>query len=543
MDKRFLKNKSKSREKSDNKKSAKNIKSKKIVNKPIKSTKSPKINKKKNISNNISKIQSKKKKGKKGKSSQKKVKEEKTKKTESIMITQKLDGVMFVKNKKKKTIKKKEEKTFSEIKIGTPHFDPIPNIKRMITEKEKLINELNEEKKILKEKMRNIYNKLDGIETLMDETPEQKSKMTMLLFILNLNKKNYVSSTEIKNKYKKEYNDLLIKNKYDPIENLINIGNKINSSRTENFEISKLIGNLKNCSRYGVGWQKNKKEKNYSEIVSLINELSSLNNQKQKALIKLKNTKKIINSSINKFKGVLAIYDENQISNQKLLKLDRDINLLKNDLLINDENELYNKIYNGQSLIFNSYNINIAKLKILKNTPYSPDASYTERESKNILKNKSTEYLKINSNFLNETKDMKETGVIKKKMFKRNILPKINNYNYTNNKSSFIEQNEINPLNKSIRFEELSETKMNEINLHEINFKKEYYKIIDKKLENSIKDIENMYKRKIKNTEDLLNSTKKKYNDIKKNNDLLKIEIENLRKIIHIQLKDIIDCS
>ena len=189
MDKRFLKNKSKSREKSDNKKSAKNIKSKKIVNKPIKSTKSPKINKKKNISNNISKIQSKKKKGKKGKSSQKKVKEEKTKKTESIMITQKLDGIMFVKNKKKKTIKKKVEKTFSEIKIGTPHFDTIPNIKRMITEKEKLINELNEEKKILKEKMRNIYNKLDGIETLMDETPEQKSKMTMLLFILNLNKK------------------------------------------------------------------------------------------------------------------------------------------------------------------------------------------------------------------------------------------------------------------------------------------------------------------------------------------------------------------
>ena len=268
-----------------------------------------------------------------------------------------------------------------------------------------------------------------------------------------------------------------------------------------------------------------------------------MNNQKQKALIKLKNTKKIINSSINKFKGVLAIYDENQISNQKLLKLDRDINLLKNDLLINDENELYNKIYNGQSLIFNSYNIYIAKLKILKNTPCSPDASYTERESKNILKNKSTEYLKINSNFLNETKDMKEIGVVKKKMFKRNILPKINNYNYTNNKSSFIEQNEINPLNKSIRFEELSETKMNEINLHEINFKKEYYKIIDKKLENSIKDIENMYKRKIKNTEDLLNSTKKKYNDIKKNNDLLKIEIENLRKIIHIQLKDIIDCS
>ena len=175
--------------------------------------------------------------------------------------------------------------------------------------------------------------------------------------------------------------------------------------------------------------------------------------------------------------------------------------------------------------------------------PGSPDISYTERDSKNILKNKSTEYLKINGNFLNEMKEMKETGIFRKKIFKRNILPKINNDNYTNNKSSYVEQNEINPLNKSIIFDELTESKMNEINFHEISFKKEYYKIIDKKLENSIKDIENMYKRKIKNTEDLLNSTKKKYNDIKKNNDLLKIEIENLRKIIHIQLKDIIDYS
>ena len=544
MDKKFLKNKSKSQEKSENKKSTKNTKVKKADNKSIKNTKNSKTNKKTNISNSISKNHSKRKKGKKGKSSQKKITEKKTNKTESIMITQKLDGNMFVKNKKKKTIKKieVEEKTFSEMKIGTPHYYPIPNLKEMITEKENLINKLNEEKNILKEKMRNIYNKLDGIETLMDETPEQKSKMTMLLFILNLNKKNYITSTQIKNKYKKEYNDLLIKNKYDPIEKLINIGNKINLSRTENFEISKLIGNLKNFhSKYGGGWQKfPKKEKNYSEIINLINELSSLNNKKQKALIKLKNTKKIINASINKFKGVLAIYDENQISEQKLLKLDRDINLLKNDLLINDENELYNKIYNGQSFIFNSHNFNITKLKILRNTPGSQDISYTERDVKNILKNKSTEYLKINNNFLNE---MKETGIIKKKMFKRNILPKINNYNYTNNKSSFAEQNEINPLNKSIIFDELSESKMNEINIHEINFKKEYYKIIDKKLDNSIKDIENMYKRKIKSTEDLLNSTKQKYNNIKKNNDLLKIEIENLRKIIHIQLKDILDCS
>ena len=234
------------------------------------------------------------------------------------------------------------------------------------------------------------------------------------------------------------------------------------------------------------------------------------------------------------------MYDENQISNQKSMKLDRDINLLKNDLLINDENELYNKIYNGQSLIFNSHNINIAKLKIIRNTPYSHEQTFIDKESKDIRKNKSTEYLKINKNFLN---DIKEPSILKKRIFNRNILPKISNFNDTNSKSSYLDQNEYNPLNKSIIFDELSESRIGEINFHEINFKKEYYKIIDKKLENSIKDIEIMYKRKIKNTEDLLNSNKKKYLDIKKNNDLLKIEIQNLYKIIRIQLKQIIDCK
>ena len=234
------------------------------------------------------------------------------------------------------------------------------------------------------------------------------------------------------------------------------------------------------------------------------------------------------------------MYDENQISNQKSMKLDRDINLLKNDLLINDENELYNKIYNGQSLIFNSHNINIEKLKIIRNTPYSHEQTFIDKESKDIRKNKSTEYLKINKNFLN---DIKEPSIMKKRIFNRNILPKISNFNDTNSKSSYLDQNEYNPLNKSIIFDELSESRIGEINFHEINFKKEYYKIIDKKLENSIKDIEIMYKRKIKNTEDLLNSNKKKYLDIKKNNDLLKIEIQNLYKIIRIQLKQIIDCK
>ena len=112
------------------------------------------------------------------------------------------------------------------------------------------------------------------------------------------------------------------------------------------------------------------------------------------------------------------------------------------------------------------------------------------------------------------------------------------------NRSMIKEQNESEniKINKNItNYEELTDIKKNEINYLELNFKKEYYNIISIKLDNSIKDMENMYKRKIKNIEELLNTNQKKYLDIKKRNDLLKIEIENLHKIIHIQVKEFIE--
>ena len=545
------KSKSKSKEKSKEKKTNKSItkKSKKITN-----TSAKKSSEKK-------KVQSKGK--KKGKSKSKKVKKNISNKkpveeivieennSDTIMITQKLDGNMFVKNKKEKNEKKEKKvvKTFSEIKIGTPHYDIIPHIKEMIVEKEKSINQLNIDKQNFIENIRSIYNKLDGMESLLYETPEQKDKIAMLYLVLNLNKKNHINSTNIKNKFKNEYMDLLLKNKYNPIEKLNEFGKKINISKNENFEMTKEIEKLKNINIASKFQIKNisKKDKNIFEINYLINELNSLNNQKHEALIKLKNSKKIMKSSIIRFENLLKVYDESKIMNPNMNKVEKDINILKEDLLIKDEEQFYNKIYNGQSLIFNN-NIHVARLKISRNNLNSTEQLFSTRRKKILRKNKSIELYKINSNFLNESKDNDNDDynsnniLIKKKMFKRNILPKIKNYKEINNKSVLIEKNEIQ-LNKSINYDELNETKINEINIHEINFKKEYYKIIDKKLENSIKDTEIMYKRKIKNIEDILKSNEEKYFDLKKRNDLLRIEIDNLHKIIHMQVKQFVELT
>ena len=536
------KSKSKSKEKSPKKNIIKKSKPKKQININNKSkVKSTKKNSPKNKNNNKSK--SKAKKPKKNKSKEKNNKKKILEENDTIMITQKLDGKMFIKNKKEKKIEKKIEKTFSEIKIGTPHFDINPYYKKILKEKENSIKELKEEKKIMIEKFKIIYNKLDNISSLLNTTPEQDKKITILYYLLNLNKKNHINSTTIKNKYRTEYMNLLIKNNYDPMEKLNEYGNKITLSIYKNFEITKEIEKLKNInitSKFKIK-DFSKKENMYEKY--LINELNALNKQKYETLIKIKNNKKIINSSIIKFKNLVQIYDENKIinininPNPKIIKLEKDIDLLKNDLLIKNENELYNRIYNNQILINNNFNRYIFKLKTNNNN----SEIQTVKKLKNLRKNHSTESLKTNLNYLNNSE---EINMFKKKLIKKNIFPKINNSNDTKNRSMIKEQNESEniKINKNItNYEELTDIKKNEINYLELNFKKEYYNIISIKLDNSIKDMENMYKRKIKNIEELLNTNQKKYLDIKKRNDLLKIEIENLHKIIHIQVKEFIE--
>ena len=159
------------------------------------------------------------------------------------------------------------------------------------------------------------------------------------------------------------------------------------------------------------------------------------------------------------------------------------------------------------------------------------------------------ELIKINSNFFNDSRDnninIENDELIKKRLFKRNKLPKIRNIKQTNSKSVTIEKDEnenIQP-NKNMNYEKLNKSKINEINIQEINYKKEHYKEIVKKLENSIKDIENMYKRKIKGIENILNTNREKYLKIKKRNQLLRIEIENLHKIIRIQVKEFVEIT
>ena len=553
MDKKKTKKKTKSKEnskeKTKEKPASKKVTTKSKTKKVTKIEVKKKSGEKKKVK---SKSKSKDQKNKKGKSKKKSKKGKKTKENDTIMITQKLDGNMFVKKKSEKK-EKEEKKTFAEIKIGTPHYDMIPYIKKSLKEKEELIKQLYNEKQNMLENLRNIYNKLDGKESLLENTPEQKDKLTMLYLVLNLNKKNHETSTNIKNQCKNKYIEFLIKNRYNPIEKLNEYGKKIYISKNENFEMTKEIEKLKSInitSKFHIQ-SISKKEKNFFGINYLINELNTLNNQKQETMIRFKNSKKEIKTIIIKLENLIKIYNENKTNEQntdeKIIKVEKEINLLKNDLLVKNENELYDKIFNNKISIFN--NTHIVKLKISRNNQISSEPIFSDKKTKNIKKNKSIEIFKVNSNYFNEYKEKinddkdNNNNRMKKILFKKNMLPKIKKNYEKNNKSTIIEQqpNDSIQLNKSINSDELNESTINEINIHEINFKKEYYKIIDKRLENSIKDMENMYKRKIKYVENILNTNQMKYLDLKKRNELLQNEIDNLHKIIHIQLKQFIE--
>ena len=553
MEKNKKTSKSKSKEKSRNPSSNKS------------KNKSPKNSFKKSRSTNNNKNKSKikiksKSKNKNNKTSKKKKKQKKQK----IEIVQQEDknnnninnSLNNNRNKSKINLKKvievvKPKKIFVDTKVGTPHFDIIKHIKIEVEKKEKIINELTNIKYKYVNELKNILDKLKKVLIDFQESPEQKNKIQLLYFILNLNKKNNNETINRNKSVKKEYKYLLNKNNYDPIERINEFRTKIDISQNENLGIINQINELKNNHIK----RRNKlklfvlNEKYKLNINNLSNELNMLNNEKQKALNRLKNNKKIINSCIIKFQNLLKTYEDykkeniNKSNNINITinKIDKDVNILKNDLL-GDEEQILNKIINNTDKIFifkeeyfpwqNKYS-----QKISKNNSFKKDHIITKIDitKKKIIKrcdsagsiNATKSYQHINTN----------NNTLRKKFLDINVLPKITNNKSINNNNNNINNKKDNEDNININLEDLniSQSQIKNINYLEINNKKENYIIIKNRLDFSIKEAENMYKRKINQVQQTLNENIKKFSEIEKNNNIIKNEIQNLNKILELQ--------
>ena len=437
----------------------------------------------------------------------------------------------------------KKKKILVDSRVGTPHLDMIKYIKKEIQKKENMITNLSFNKGKYSCELKNILDKLENILINFKESPEQKDRIKLLYLILNINKKNNDETIDRNKSLKKEYKILLNKNNYTPNERINEFRTKINISKNENIEMLNQINELKNKTI-----KKNNKlksflfnKKHYLDINSLINELNTLNNEKNEALIRFRNSKKVINSCIIKFKNLNKKYEEykkeNIFNDINLSKIDKDINILKQDLLGNEE-EIYNKIENNKMIISKEISYPIPK-KIKLNSKIN--------SSKGKRIESANQIIKLPQNINNDNK--KSFCCLRKNILNINILPKINlkrNFviNNINKRSIFISNSTKNIQKVLFKNEDFSISNINDMNyinnrsinyLEVYNNKKEQYSSINKKLDYSIKEVENMYKRKINKIKENLNQNLKRYSNIKRKKEFIKNEINNLSKIFQTQ--------
>ena len=512
----------------NNKISKSKEKSKKLINKKtkIKSSKKSQVKKKNAKKKSKSKSKSKNKGNKSGK---KKKKKNKT----SMVVAE--DKKEIISNNNDTEIQKKDtkklaviipKKTFIETKVGTPHLDLTKHLKVKIKETQNNINNLSDLKIRYTNQLKNIIQKLTIVLNDFQESPEQKERIRLLYLILNIVKKNNEECINRNALLKKEYTTLFNRNNYDPIKRINEFRTKIDISKNENLDMQSQIKELKNNNlkkRHQLRlFALN--QKNDFNIVNLSNELHSSNNEKQKVLNIFKDKKKVIYNYIIKFKNLYNDYEENkkQNINQNLFnsnKIEKDINILKCDLS-GDEDEIIKKIMNRKMMIFTEvlFPSNLSKNNTLKN-----------KEIKKIQRSGSTQNIKtIKSPFFENNNKISS---LKKKilLINQNEIPNIMEKKHFNSNKNIVDKNNEKNISQNI-----TNSDVNDKSYYEINNKKEYYNNIIKKLDYSIREIESMYKRKIAQAQEEFNQNLNKFKNLKKENKLIKNEIDNFHKILSI---------
>ena len=526
---------------------------------PIKKTKLPKSPIKTTKSRSRSKSPKKgRKKFKKKKKKKKSKSEEKDKNTVVDNTVKKTENKIV--NDKPLIIKKEEKKKiFVDKKIGTPHFDAIKYIKTEIDSKVKKINELSILKIKYVNKLKIMHDELKKILSTFNESPEEKNKIALLYVILNVNKKNNNDSMIKKKSLKEEYKELLNKINYNSIEKINEYKAKIDISKSDNLYMKNRIKELKNKHIKKNNLLKFEFDTKYNnDLYNLMKELNVLNITKHEALDRINNNKKLINNYVVKFRNLLDSYEDYKneninIDNNSLNKIDKNINILKNDLSGNGQ-ELYNKILNNQIILFKD--IYLTNKTKNHSQIYNRNLKYNSNkiQIKKLKKVTSVESLLANNRydeFNNNNQDSNyKCSSIRKKLLNLKELPMINTkfnfkINYDdikkfNYNSNIVKNNNsakiiFNDVARKQYFDDSNISINDDMNLEELYNKKRHYMTISKKLDNSIKEVENMYKRKISQAQEMLNENINKINNLEKNNNELRCEIKSLYEFFNSQ--------
>jgi len=417
----------------------------------------------------------------------------------------------------------KENKIKNDMGAGTPTYpDNIQDLKDEANNKTKLILKLSDEQDNYKNQLSILLTKLNILivensdflhkeDAEFEEFGSKEYNINELQYQLEQKKKDF-NLTKNQNKIYKQQYDLL--NTKDKNLNSDNIEKRLDKLKSENNDLFKQITRLKTQSRLD-----EKKLKNYSnngkiltDINKISNELKTLESKKHEYFKKYSGNYKLIDNCIKEFENLEKFYlNLKKNKNYFNAKIEEEINRLKEDLTPNKE-EIIKRIENDTSFIKRKMLHNEKIRENIMKTPitYKPDDSQKMKlKRKNSLKLARTNYSgknrKINI-YAKDTKEAKEQNQL--------IMKK--------------EKSELD-INNDIKFDELNEYEYREM----LNKKEHFYDILNK-LENSIKESLKMYQRKIKDMNMMVEVSERKLTVKKNENELLKIEIDNLSKLLAI---------
>ena len=463
------------------------------------------------------------KKGKKGKN--KKVQLNKTNNIEPDKKEENKSNNEKIKIVEQKETEKKEVKINKKLNIKKLNVVNSLNneLNMKIKEKEEKIKELvisqENNKKILLELFKKVSTTIESnAEVLYSEQKDNKindEKINKLLKLNELLEKKKIESNKVKEinkKFKNKYENIIKDINTPSVEKFEILQKRINALKENNSILSREIKAIRHKNNLDKISSLNSKNK-VNDIKIFSDEYLSLTNEKYRHFCMLKNTKKLIKDAILQFQGLTKMINEKNslITNHDL---DKEIINLK-EVLSGDEESIYNRIINNKTII------NINDNNIIKKLRNSDSAKQIDKiisrakklhlKSKNMIKSRSS----------------------------------LNMTNFTKNENDYIDNNQINIKKKDLNLNEY-ECDNNNIDYKTISnndfekilIKKQKYLNFAEKLDKSINDTSIFYENKIKEINNLLEMNSKRLSNVQQENELLKSEIADMRRILELNKKE-----
>ena len=433
-----------------------------------------------------------------------------------IVIIQKEGKEKDVKNIKssnKNSKMKIENKKNKEERIDSSHNI---ELKLKIKEKMEKIKELSLSQEINKKSLTELLKKVSSaIESNAhilysdnsNNNEDKEIKIKKLEELLEKRKNENNKIKEINKKYKKKYEFIVKDMNISSLERFDNLHKRINALKENNSILSKEISLINHKFNIAKMAGFNPKYK-VSDIKKFSDEYVVLTKEKYKQHNLLKENKILIKDVVQKFQNLLQIINEKK-DEIKNLDLDKEINNLKEDLS-GDEENIYNKIILNKTIILENY---YQKNYIKENN--------SSNNLKLLMPTRNKELL-VKNKFILRSKSSLGSPILRKKLD--------NNFNKNTKSKKEMELNDYD-LN-SIDYNVISNNDF--INL---SSKKQKYLNLTEKLDKTISDISLFYENRTKEISTLTEMNSKKLSNIQQENELLKSEIADMKRILELNQK------